>query len=207
MRNQKTKINFFQFCSQKLQLIQYVRDLFEAGTETTTSTLRWCILCFLHHPQAQQKFYEEVIKNMGMDIFSQHIKISFHFIVKNTLRQRFGTSWLRKLFREGSRYCYFCQIIRWIPTKFINRLAHLFWNSLQLMLFNKPQILVFLVRSRLHLAPMCCCYVFVYLGLCASFSIHLWLTLISNGVPFDCVFPEVSRWLRLVCLYAQVGLR
>jgi len=81
----KTENKVSQFCSQKLQLIQYVRDLFEGGTETTASALGWCMLCFVHHPQAQQKFYEEVIKNIGMAVFSKLIKISLHFLVINTL--------------------------------------------------------------------------------------------------------------------------
>jgi len=81
--------------SQKLQLNQYIHDLFQAGTETITSTLRWSILCFLHHPHTQKKFYEEVIEKMGMDVVSTH-KISFHFLAKNMQNQRLNTSWFDK---------------------------------------------------------------------------------------------------------------
>jgi len=89
----KTKIKLDQFCSQKHQLIHYVHDLFQAGTETVTSTLRWSILCFLHYPESQQKFYKEVIQIMGMDVVCEFNKISFHFIAKSIQRQRFNAQW------------------------------------------------------------------------------------------------------------------
>nr|XP_039248531.1 cytochrome P450 2U1-like [Styela clava] len=51
----------------KLQLIQYIRDLFEAGTGTTSSTLCWAILCLAHYPKCQEKIADEVEKTLGSD--------------------------------------------------------------------------------------------------------------------------------------------
>ena len=51
--------------SQDFQLIQFVRDLFIAGTETTSSTLRWCLLVLLHYPDAQRKLHQEIIDTIG----------------------------------------------------------------------------------------------------------------------------------------------
>uniref|UniRef100_H2YB90 Cytochrome P450 2U1 n=1 Tax=Ciona savignyi TaxID=51511 RepID=H2YB90_CIOSA len=48
-----------------LQLMQYLRDLFEAGSETTTSTTRWALLCMLHYPETQDKLREEIMNVIG----------------------------------------------------------------------------------------------------------------------------------------------
>uniref|UniRef100_H2ZIS7 Cytochrome P450 2U1 n=1 Tax=Ciona savignyi TaxID=51511 RepID=H2ZIS7_CIOSA len=49
------------------QLLHYVRDLFIAGTETTTSTLRWSLLCLIHHPEIQEKLRKEILKVLGQE--------------------------------------------------------------------------------------------------------------------------------------------
>nr|XP_039268842.1 cytochrome P450 2U1-like [Styela clava] len=51
----------------KLQLIQYIRDLFDAGSVTTSSTLTWTLLCFCHYPECQEKIAAEVAKAIGED--------------------------------------------------------------------------------------------------------------------------------------------
>uniref|UniRef100_H2Z9F5 Cytochrome P450 2U1 n=1 Tax=Ciona savignyi TaxID=51511 RepID=H2Z9F5_CIOSA len=47
------------------QLLQYVRDLFVAGTETTTSTVRWSLLCLIHNPETQEKLRKEIFEVLG----------------------------------------------------------------------------------------------------------------------------------------------
>ncbi|XP_039248612.2 cytochrome P450 2H2-like [Styela clava] len=54
-------------CFNKLQLIQYIRDLFEAGTGTTSTTLCWAILCFVNYPECQDKIANEIRKTLGED--------------------------------------------------------------------------------------------------------------------------------------------
>ncbi|XP_078484745.1 cytochrome P450 2U1 [Ciona intestinalis] len=49
------------------QLLHYVVDLFEAGTETTTSTLMWSILCMIHNPEKQEKLRKEICSVVGQD--------------------------------------------------------------------------------------------------------------------------------------------
>ncbi|CAK8679271.1 unnamed protein product [Clavelina lepadiformis] len=48
------------------QLVQYVRDLFSAGTDTTATTLNWGLICLLHYPQIQTKLREEILKVVGL---------------------------------------------------------------------------------------------------------------------------------------------
>ncbi|CAK8692689.1 unnamed protein product [Clavelina lepadiformis] len=47
------------------QLLFYVRDLFIGGTETTSTTLRWAILCLIHYPQTQKQIREEIHEVIG----------------------------------------------------------------------------------------------------------------------------------------------
>ena len=46
-----------------------MRDLFVAGTETSTSTLRWAILCLIHFPNIQTKLRQEIHEMIGEEIF------------------------------------------------------------------------------------------------------------------------------------------
>ncbi|CAG5125149.1 unnamed protein product [Candidula unifasciata] len=48
-------------------LIKDMMDLFGGGTETTTSTIYWCILYLLNNPQVQDKVYSEIKDVIGSD--------------------------------------------------------------------------------------------------------------------------------------------
>nr|XP_009858562.1 cytochrome P450 2U1 [Ciona intestinalis] len=48
-----------------IQLLNYIRDLFDGGTETTVSTSRWAILCMLHYPETQKKLRNEIMTIIG----------------------------------------------------------------------------------------------------------------------------------------------
>ena len=54
---------------QDSQLKHYIYDLFIAGTETTSSTLYWCLLCLLNYPEAQKKLRDEIISVVGKVTF------------------------------------------------------------------------------------------------------------------------------------------
>lgn len=54
------------FSLQDEYLLQYIRDLFEAGTATTSSTLVWAMLAFLHYPDCQEKIYSEIEAVIGV---------------------------------------------------------------------------------------------------------------------------------------------
>ncbi|KAK6189765.1 hypothetical protein SNE40_001761 [Patella caerulea] len=47
------------------QLVSAILDLFIAGTETTSTTILWTILYFLHHPNIQSKCYKEIQNVIG----------------------------------------------------------------------------------------------------------------------------------------------
>ena len=48
-------------------LIASIRGLFIAGTETTSSTICWCVLFCLHYPDTQEKVFEEISTHVGKD--------------------------------------------------------------------------------------------------------------------------------------------
>ncbi|XP_072035682.1 steroid 17-alpha-hydroxylase/17,20 lyase-like [Amphiura filiformis] len=48
-------------------LLQTVSDLFQAGTDTTTTTLHWAVALMAQHPEIQQKVAEEVDRVVGRD--------------------------------------------------------------------------------------------------------------------------------------------
>ncbi|CAK8679945.1 unnamed protein product [Clavelina lepadiformis] len=52
-------------CFTNDQLMAYARHLFIAGTETTSSTLSWAILCLVHYPQIQKKLRNEILEVQG----------------------------------------------------------------------------------------------------------------------------------------------
>jgi len=48
------------------QLLATVNDLFSAGTETTSTTIRWAILYLARHPDIQEKLYQEIKEKVGV---------------------------------------------------------------------------------------------------------------------------------------------
>ena len=55
--------DYFQY----KQLYQYIRDLFEAGSGTTSNTITWALLCLIHYPEVQTKFRKEINDVIGKD--------------------------------------------------------------------------------------------------------------------------------------------
>lgn len=49
----------------KRQLIQFLKDIFVAGTETSASTLRWILLMVTKHPEVQKKIHDEIDQKIG----------------------------------------------------------------------------------------------------------------------------------------------
>ncbi|XP_077968458.1 cytochrome P450 2B1-like [Styela clava] len=56
------------------QLLHTMRDFFIAGTENSSSTLRWSFLCFAHYPEIQEKVSKEVKQVIGSGVPSMSHK-------------------------------------------------------------------------------------------------------------------------------------
>ena len=54
------------FVSEK-ELLYVIHDLFAAGSETTSTTMRWSLLFMAAYPDIQQKVYEELSATIGKD--------------------------------------------------------------------------------------------------------------------------------------------
>lgn len=50
---------------QDRQLLIYIRDLFSAGEDTSSATLRWSLVYLLNYPDAQKKIHEEIEATFG----------------------------------------------------------------------------------------------------------------------------------------------
>ncbi|XP_076462089.1 cytochrome P450 2B4-like [Babylonia areolata] len=64
MRRKEKQGVFTSLCEP--ELLTTVGDLFIAGTETTSVTLRWTLLYFLHHQHVQDKCFQEVREVIGL---------------------------------------------------------------------------------------------------------------------------------------------
>jgi len=58
----ETKDSYFT----NTQLMSVANDLFSAGTETTSTTIRWAILFLATHPDIQEKLYQEIKEQVGV---------------------------------------------------------------------------------------------------------------------------------------------
>lgn len=48
-------------------LAAVIADLFVAGSETTTTALRWSLVLLAEHPDIQDRLYTEIVNNIGTD--------------------------------------------------------------------------------------------------------------------------------------------
>lgn len=55
---------FYVFLSGR-NLIYGIHDLFSAGGETTTTTLRFAVLYLLHHPDIQERLFRDISEAAG----------------------------------------------------------------------------------------------------------------------------------------------
>ncbi|KAK3800248.1 hypothetical protein RRG08_018858 [Elysia crispata] len=46
-------------------LISLIKSLILAGTETSSTTINWCVLLCLHHPEIQEKVFDEIKTHVG----------------------------------------------------------------------------------------------------------------------------------------------
>jgi cytochrome P450 family 2 subfamily J len=65
-RNKKVQAGIStQLTDESLNKIMF--ELFVAGTETTSTTIYWCVLLILNNPDVQEKVYQEIKENVGTD--------------------------------------------------------------------------------------------------------------------------------------------
>ncbi|PAA89612.1 hypothetical protein BOX15_Mlig026100g2 [Macrostomum lignano] len=76
-----------------LRLAMAIRDLFVAGTDTTSNTLRWGILYMIENPDVAEKVFEEIRVNVGTERMpTMKDKGSLHYTVAVLEEvQRLGT--------------------------------------------------------------------------------------------------------------------
>uniref|UniRef100_H2ZKY1 Uncharacterized protein n=1 Tax=Ciona savignyi TaxID=51511 RepID=H2ZKY1_CIOSA len=52
---------------EKTQLLYFLKDIFVAGTETSTSTIIWALYYLIRHPEIQDKVHREIDAELGRD--------------------------------------------------------------------------------------------------------------------------------------------
>ena len=50
--------------------MNFIQELFVAGSGTAANTLYWALLCLIHHPDAQKKIRQEVIDSFGETVIA-----------------------------------------------------------------------------------------------------------------------------------------
>jgi len=58
-------VNGLLYFQDLAQLRDYIRDMFVAATESTTSTIRWILFYLIKHPEIQNKIHQEIEKAVG----------------------------------------------------------------------------------------------------------------------------------------------
>ena len=72
-------------------LIANIRGLFQAGTETISTSIYWCVLICLHHPEVQEKVFKEIATHVGEERLP-------------TMRDRPKLKYLDAVIRETQRF-------------------------------------------------------------------------------------------------------
>ncbi|RUS89824.1 hypothetical protein EGW08_002436 [Elysia chlorotica] len=65
---QETQKHATKFLNEK-NLSASILHLFLGGTETTSTTITWCVLYCLHHPEVQEKAFKEINAHVGVNRF------------------------------------------------------------------------------------------------------------------------------------------
>ncbi|XP_059169543.1 cytochrome P450 2J4-like [Physella acuta] len=63
MKEQSGKPTYLSYES----LARSVDDMFVAGTDTTATTIVWCLLYSIHHPDKQDIMYQEILEHVGTE--------------------------------------------------------------------------------------------------------------------------------------------
>ncbi|KAK3772109.1 hypothetical protein RRG08_061193 [Elysia crispata] len=64
---QENKGSFVAKYLDEENLATTLRELFIAGSETTSTTIYWCVLICLHYPEVQEKVFQEITTHVGRD--------------------------------------------------------------------------------------------------------------------------------------------
>ncbi|CAG5125153.1 unnamed protein product, partial [Candidula unifasciata] len=88
-RNKKLKAGISTTLNDR-NLLKIMMDLFLAGTETTSTTIYWCVLYMLHYPDVQNKVHEEIKSQIGTDrapTIQDKTKLTYlHAVIMETQR-------------------------------------------------------------------------------------------------------------------------
>ncbi|CAH1773051.1 unnamed protein product [Owenia fusiformis] len=68
MKKRENKTDEEHWFTQE-QLNLNIEDLFQAGSETTTTTIKWVIVYMMHHPEVQQRIRAEIHNEVGTERF------------------------------------------------------------------------------------------------------------------------------------------